>query len=329
MAAIAYPSTLPCPQTSTVTPAERRALSQADRPREARTLSRDRLDYERITWPPMGSVLTAILLAWWRINLIYGGAWFTATWPLPRGMVAAVRKFREQPRWVFVPGGFWRISALCEVRGRGMEPATTIHNLRFEQTYSVPGWPETGSTLSANLFEFDPYASNGSFSNCIGVIPSAAIYDLPGDFEIEFEFNIGDPGNFGVSPGHLLFTRAEVNAIDYFGGYTRSGLWEFAANHPALAPSQLKFRLLGSGANVVGDISDSGWVKAKAARVGADLYLYIDDVLVNQTVTGLATDDLTGSFRLTVNGPYTTYSPLPNCWNTNAASYRNMSITRL
>lgn len=116
------PPTLPVPQTSTVTPAERRALSDSNRPRDARALQRDRLDYERITWPPMAPAKTQVLLDWWRDELIYGGAWFSATWPLPRGFVSAVRKMREQPRWQFVPGGYWRISALCEVRGRGEVP---------------------------------------------------------------------------------------------------------------------------------------------------------------------------------------------------------------
>jgi hypothetical protein len=124
MAALEYPAGLPCPQTSTVTPAERRALSDSDRPRDARPLQRDRLEFERITWPPMTEAQSAEFDAWWRETLTFGGAWFAADWPLPRGMVTAVRKFREQPRLQFVPGGFWRISALCEVRGRGMLPST-------------------------------------------------------------------------------------------------------------------------------------------------------------------------------------------------------------
>jgi len=39
--------------------------------------------------------------------------------------VVAVRKFREQPRWQFIPGadrGYWQLSALCEVRGAGELP---------------------------------------------------------------------------------------------------------------------------------------------------------------------------------------------------------------
>jgi len=123
MASVAWPRTLPCPQTSTVTPAERRALSSADRPREARNIQRDRLEYERVTWPPFDQAKAEAILTFWRDTLQRGGAWFVADWPLPRGLrVQAVRKFREQPKWQFIPGGFWQLSALCEVRGRGELP---------------------------------------------------------------------------------------------------------------------------------------------------------------------------------------------------------------
>jgi hypothetical protein len=121
MASVSWPRTLPCPQTSTVTPAERRALSSADRPREARNIQRDRLEYERVTWPAMDIPKAGTILTFWRDTLKHGGAWFVADWPLPRGIhTQAVRKFREQPRWQFIAGGFWQLSALCEVRGRGL-----------------------------------------------------------------------------------------------------------------------------------------------------------------------------------------------------------------
>lgn len=117
-----YPATLPTPQTSAVTPAERRALATADRPREARPVQLDRRSFERITWPPMRAEQYAELRRWWRDDLSEGAAWFDAVWPIPQGWVRAVRKLREQPQWQFVPGGFWRISALCEIRGAGVVP---------------------------------------------------------------------------------------------------------------------------------------------------------------------------------------------------------------
>lgn len=69
---------------------------------------------------------SAAILAWWRDDLIFGGAWFAADWPIPQGLVTAVRKIREQPRWEYVPGGYWALSAMCEVRGVGEEPQGAV-----------------------------------------------------------------------------------------------------------------------------------------------------------------------------------------------------------
>jgi hypothetical protein len=161
MAALEYPAGLPCPQTSTVTPAERRALSEPDRPRDARALQRDRLEFERITWPPMSAAESAEFDEWWRDTLTFGGAWFAAEWPLPRGMVSAVRKFRGQPRYEFVSGKFWRVSALCEVRGRGLPPSTNEDlllvgaNLDFndESPYAVVPTVSGAAAISSSTFK--------------------------------------------------------------------------------------------------------------------------------------------------------------------------------
>lgn len=115
-----YPTTLPVPQTETVTPFDRAQYSNRDRPREARALSLDRLAVVRATWPPLSPAEAAIFEAWWRVDIYQGGAWFNATWPLPQGSVPAVFRFIEQPRWRFVPGGRWRLEGLLEQRGRGL-----------------------------------------------------------------------------------------------------------------------------------------------------------------------------------------------------------------
>lgn len=115
-----YPTTLPVPQTETVTPFDRAQYSNRDRPREARALSLDRLALVRATWPPLSPAEAAIFEAWWRVDIYQGGAWFNATWPLPQGSVPAVFRFIEQPRWRFVPGGRWRLEGLLEQRGRGL-----------------------------------------------------------------------------------------------------------------------------------------------------------------------------------------------------------------
>lgn len=126
MSSLTYPSSLPCPKSSTVTPVERRALSNAARPREARALARDRLEVEKIEFPPMTPIEFATFRVWWESDLVLGGAWFAADWPLPRGIITAVRKFIGAPVWSYLPGGFWRITATCQVRGRGETPAAPL-----------------------------------------------------------------------------------------------------------------------------------------------------------------------------------------------------------
>lgn len=123
MSVIEYPSTLPCPRVSVVTPAERRLLSNAERPLTASTLSRDRRQFESITFPTMNAAQAEEFLAWWEDTLLHGALWFVAAWPIPIGAVRSVRKFVTKLRWNFVPGGFWSITAFTEVRGRGEEPS--------------------------------------------------------------------------------------------------------------------------------------------------------------------------------------------------------------
>lgn len=157
--ALVYPAELPVPQTSTVTPVERRALSDADYPREAVAIERDRMQIEEITLPPMQADQLAVFWAWWRNELVYGGAWFAATWPLPVGMVTAVRKFVGTPQREYIAPGFWRITAVCEVRGIGVIP-TDVPEVPTSFIVSV-------NTESADLLYLDEY---------LAVYPSISVY---------------------------------------------------------------------------------------------------------------------------------------------------------
>lgn len=163
MSAVRYPSTLPCPRASTVTPAERRQLSQAERPRDAAAFERDRTQLERISFPPFSAAQAEEFRAWWEADLFFGAHWFAAAWPSPVGAVDVVRRFVSAPQWAFVPGGFWEVSGLCEVRGRGelprLDPLPLIL-LHLDGDFS----DEMGAT----------YAPDGSGSTAPGFVASAA-----------------------------------------------------------------------------------------------------------------------------------------------------------
>lgn len=120
--ASAYPATLPVPQEADIQPAERRVLSPPGGLFEARTGQTDRLEFQTISFPPMDEDVAALWQAWWEVDLVEGGIWFDAVWPLPRGWVSAIRKFVEPPSWEFIPSGRWRVTATFELRGVGELP---------------------------------------------------------------------------------------------------------------------------------------------------------------------------------------------------------------
>lgn len=119
---LVYPASLPCPQTSAASSVERRLMAPADRPLYAVAASRDRIIIENVTWPPMSPAKFVEFRRWWRDDLLLGGAWFAADWPLPSGSGMVARRFIGAPRWEWVSGGFWRVSASTEVRVRGELP---------------------------------------------------------------------------------------------------------------------------------------------------------------------------------------------------------------
>lgn len=119
MASIAYPDTLPGPSGAGIQSAERRLVTPE--PFEARTVQRDWLAIQQITLPPFTDDEAAAFKAWFDDTLDLGGKWFASTWPLPQGLVVAVRRWIGEPTWKKV-NGFWQVSGPCEVRGRGGLP---------------------------------------------------------------------------------------------------------------------------------------------------------------------------------------------------------------
>lgn len=202
MSTLTYPSSLPCPRSSTVTPAERRSLSNASRPREARALARDRLEIEKIEFPPMTPVEFAAFRHWWEHALVMGGAWFAADWPLPRGVVTAVRKFIGAPVWLYIPGGFWKITATCQVRGRGEVPSLCFTE-RFNSglsPYTARLGDQSVFVLSGHVLEIGPQtAGNASMRRSIG-----QTLERVNDFSVEFMvdmFGSDDGGEIGLMSG--------------------------------------------------------------------------------------------------------------------------------
>lgn len=253
---LTYPASLPCPQTARYAPLERRQMGTPERPREARALQRDRGATETATWPPLTTAQFETLMDWWRGNLVFGGAWFAATWPSPQGRVALVRKFIQQPRRTFMAGGFWRVTAMLEVRGVGELPQLLgpLILLRFngdqgstffrDEGSAEAVWTTDGTSAYLSTAQFiDGRSSlylNGDGTR-IATPYNAGVALTDGDFTIEFWvrpdsnpldgrtwLGITNPGNFtaawqfytglvgGAHPRKMSFFWKDSDEVESF-----------------------------------------------------------------------------------------------------------------
>lgn len=204
MPAIEAPQGLPCPQTSTVTPEERRLLTESQTgPRQARTIELDERQVQVLSWT-LSSDEAAIFKTWWRETLTYGGAWFSApaTWPTPEGVVVKVRRFIEAPQWAYAGVGVWRVSAVCEVRGETELPQTpsTVPDGLWRDTFSGTA----GTPLS-------------SHSQDVPLLGSVWVFNPGGVVEPELD---GSGSATAVASGNGWMS----DILTYFGGEAGTGV---------------------------------------------------------------------------------------------------------
>lgn len=123
MTTIVFPASVPSPSVSTITLAERRVLSDVNGgPQQARGIQNDYLGTQHVEWSLLDATAAAAIDDWWTNTLSFGGAWFVSTWPSPQGWISLVRRFVGALQWTHLAGGYWRLSATCQVRGRGLAP---------------------------------------------------------------------------------------------------------------------------------------------------------------------------------------------------------------
>lgn len=116
-----YPDTLPGPRSLTFQSAERRGLSTDPGPRQVQPKQLDRLGIESVEFVYSHDEV-AVFVDWLDNAIGRAGAWFLANWPNPKGG-ALVRRFIGEPSYPqYFPAVGWRVTATCEVRGRGLNP---------------------------------------------------------------------------------------------------------------------------------------------------------------------------------------------------------------
>lgn len=127
-----YPTELPNPTKASHTPKVRNFATDLEGP--ADYVNRER-DFTRTIAVEFffTAEQAAIFYAWWRDDLLFGGAWFNCNWPSlrPGPMVA---QFITEPDFDHVYNGAHRISLLTQIRGAsaaisagGPEPVFTVY----------------------------------------------------------------------------------------------------------------------------------------------------------------------------------------------------------
>lgn len=138
MAAIQYPAGLPMPSSAEVTSFERRQFTQGDGPRQDRATQREWLATQDLEFR-FNLTEAETFQAWWEADLDEGGAWFSAVWPLPLGLVETARRFVGAPKWDLADAGIWVVTASSEVRGGGELPQTPSIATYFLDTFTGSG----------------------------------------------------------------------------------------------------------------------------------------------------------------------------------------------
>lgn len=127
MGTLSYPSTLPGPSLSEVTPVDRRLMSDlSGAAPQSRGIQRDYLGTQAVEWDILTPLEADLLNDWYSSVLVQGGAWFSSAWPTPQGWGLLVRRFLGELAWSHVGAGHWRVSGKTLVRGRGLPPLAPI-----------------------------------------------------------------------------------------------------------------------------------------------------------------------------------------------------------
>ena len=153
---VAYPPTLPAPQTLELRPFERRALSGiAQGAEQRRGRSRDFHATLPLTWVFTRDQL-ALFFAWGDGasvgTLMKWTRWFSVTLPGRGGFQTRACRFFARPKWEFLQSdaanGLYRVTAEVEQRGLGVAPQADDLEVNISATINAGISPSVGITVA-------------------------------------------------------------------------------------------------------------------------------------------------------------------------------------
>lgn len=245
MTALAYPSNLPCPLSTSLQRSERRLLSTLAGARQSRVASRDKISTRQITFLLQSPQQCSDWLLWGNDTLSNWAAWFSATWPTPEGGTT-VQRFIGVPSYPQFQPSFngWQVQATLQVRGRGVLPDAPVtpffllnhfQNMRAGNVASAIGPDlvlDSGAVLSSAESKFGGNSGRSTTSPDKFVASGFTPWDISdsviGSWRAEGFFFETDPGgtttwlSFTGTGSHIDFGPTSNTNFDmaYFVGGT-------------------------------------------------------------------------------------------------------------
>lgn len=152
---IRYPDELPCPQVDTdLTPRERRYISDIGEVKRLRRFqSTFQAERQKISFI-FTRAQAEEFQKWYKEEIIEGGAWFYADWPILHKEKRIAYRFVTRPVWEFLARGVYHVTASVETYERKVGRAANVYTSKIYPYYFNDSIMMRGLTARGT-----PYAS--------------------------------------------------------------------------------------------------------------------------------------------------------------------------
>lgn len=133
---VKYPEDLPCPQVDTdLTPRERRYISDVGEVKKLRRFqSTFQAERHRISFV-FTRAQAAAFMEWYKEDIIDGGAWFYADWPILHKEKRIAYRFVTRPVWEFLARGVYHLYATVELYERKVGKVANVYTSKIYPLY--------------------------------------------------------------------------------------------------------------------------------------------------------------------------------------------------
>ena len=136
--AVRYPDDLPCPQVDTdLVPRERRYISDVSEPKKYRAFQKGFQATRNNVSFIFSETQAAAFQEWYKEELLEGGGWFYADWPLLHTEKDVAHRFVTRPVWKFLARGFFNVTATIEVYERKVGKVKNIYTSKLYPIITV------------------------------------------------------------------------------------------------------------------------------------------------------------------------------------------------